>query len=74
MSIATAINDLSGRIQDAYDSVEEMGGTIPQTKNSYNLPTAIESIPQGGNPAYGIDGVGLFGEVQNGALIAPSES
>lgn len=48
MSIATAITDLQGRIEDAYDSIEDMGGTIPATKNSYNLTTAIESIPQGG--------------------------
>ena len=48
MSIATAITDLQGRIEDAYDSIEDMGGTVPATLNSYNLPTAIESIPQGG--------------------------
>lgn len=49
MSIATAITDLQGRIENAYGTIEEMGGTSPSTKNSYNLPAAIQTIPQGGD-------------------------
>lgn len=47
MSIATAIEDLSGRIQSAYDAVSAMGGEMPQTKDTYHLSAAIESIPAG---------------------------
>lgn len=47
MSIARAITDLQDRVEDAYDSIEDMGGTVPQTKDTYHLPTAIESIPLG---------------------------
>lgn len=31
-------------LQNAYDAVEEMGGTLPTTKNWDNLPAAIDSI------------------------------
>ena len=50
-----------------------MGGTIPATKNSYNLPTAIESIPTGSQPAYGIDGVGVVGAIVNGSIAITTE-
>lgn len=47
MSIARAIEDLEARVTLAYDAVESKGGTLPQTKNTYNLPTAISSIQTG---------------------------
>lgn len=46
MSIATAITNLQGRVESAYDKIEEMGGTLPQVLNTTNLPNAIDSIPQ----------------------------
>lgn len=73
MSIATAITDLSGRIQDAYTALSAKGATMPATKDSYHLSTAIESIPTGSPRIYNIDGVGMFGQVVNGQLVAPSE-
>lgn len=73
MSIATAITDLSGRIQDAFDAISAMGGTMPATKDSYHLSTAIESIPTGGTPTYGIDGLGIFGQLSNGQMVVPTE-
>lgn len=51
MSIATAITNLQGRVESAYDKIEERGGTLPQVLNTANLPDAIDSIPQGGGSA-----------------------
>lgn len=48
MSIATAITNLQGRVESAYDKIEERGGTLPQVLNTANLPDAIDSIPSGG--------------------------
>ena len=48
MTIADEITALSGRIQAAYVAAEEMGATIPATKDTANLSATIESIPQGG--------------------------
>lgn len=48
MSIATAITDLQGRIEDAYTALQAKGATIPATKNTYNLPTTIGTITSGG--------------------------
>ena len=42
------IADMNSDIADAYDAVEGKGGTLPQEQTSANLPTAIESIPSGG--------------------------
>lgn len=47
MSIATAITNLQGRVESAYDKIEEKGGALPQVLNTANLPDAIDSIPQG---------------------------
>ncbi len=69
MSIATAIEDLSGRIQGAYDAISAMGGTMPQVKDTYHLSAAIESIPTG-DEMYGISSAAQFlGVIQpNGTL------
>lgn len=48
MSIATAINDLSGRIQDAYTALEAKGATMPVEKDTWHLSTTIDTIPAGG--------------------------
>ena len=47
MSIASAITNAQGKVANAYTAVSGMGGTLPQTQNLSNLPTAIESIPNG---------------------------
>ena len=66
MSIATAIDDLKDRIEDAYDALEAKGATIPATKNTYNLPNTIGTIP---SSKYGVPIDGLLGDVnQNGVL------
>lgn len=70
MSIATAINDLSGRIEDAYTVLEGKGATIPASKDTYHLSAAIDSIETGNPPMYGIDSAEQFlGANLNGLLI-----
>ena len=48
MSIATELEALNTNIKNAYNAIDTKGGTIPQNKNMVNLPTAINSIPEGG--------------------------
>lgn len=48
MSIATELQNLNDNILDAYDAVQDKGGTVPANKNMVNLPTAIDSIPAPG--------------------------
>ncbi len=47
MSIATELQNYNTYLTNAYDKVEDKGGTIPQNKNLQNLTNAIDSI-QGG--------------------------
>lgn len=44
MSIADKLNNMVDELQDAYNAIEEMGGTLPAEKNYKNLKVAIESI------------------------------
>ncbi len=48
MSIASEITRIKDNISNAYTKLEEKGATIPQDKNSNNLPSTIESITGGG--------------------------
>ena len=48
MSIATALTDLSGRIQDAYTALSAKGATMPSVKNSANLSATIDTLGSGG--------------------------
>lgn len=45
MSIETAFERVSDKIEESYDAVGEKGGTIPSVKKIANLPTAIRTIP-----------------------------
>lgn len=59
-TIKQAIENLKGRIADAYTEVVNKGGTLPATQDSTNLPAAIGSIPSGGGSYTGhIDETGL---------------
>lgn len=49
MSVASKIEQLETDITNAYASINTMGGTIPEHKNTNNLSSAIESIPSGGS-------------------------
>jgi len=46
MTIASQIQDYADGLEDAYDAVSDMSGTIPQDRNMDNLDTAIRTIPQ----------------------------
>ena len=48
MSIASEISRINTNIASAYTAVSNKGGTLPQTQNSANLATAIDSITTGG--------------------------
>lgn len=48
MSISGHLRKMISDLQDSYEKVEEKGGTIPEHKNTNNLPPAIESISGGG--------------------------
>lgn len=56
MSIATAIQNAQIRVANAYTAVSGKGGTLPDTQNLTNLPTAINSI----NTSYNIPVGGLI--------------
>ena len=66
MSIATAITDLSGRIQAAYDALSAKGAEMPETRDSYHLSATIDSIPAGG----GSNGYTLT-MIDNNTTISP---
>ena len=44
-SLTEQLSTLIADISDSYSGIEEMGGTLPQQKNTNNLPEAIGSIP-----------------------------
>ena len=74
MSIATAITNLQGRVEDAYTALAAKGATIPATKNTTNLPSTIATIPSGGTSVYGISSITqLAGKVVNGNLQISGE-
>lgn len=52
MSIQSEIERIQSNISAAYDAVEEKGGSLPEGKNSDNLPNAIAGIPTGGGKEY----------------------
>ena len=44
MSIASAINNLKDRVENAYDALEERGAVIPNEKTTANLPDVIRTL------------------------------
>ena len=51
MSVADKITQLINDISSSYQKIESKGGTIPTSKNTTNLPNAIDSIPSGSGEA-----------------------
>lgn len=45
MSIASELNNYRDGLEDAYDAVQDMSGTIPTDRNMNNLDAAIRTIP-----------------------------
>lgn len=74
-NIADAITAAQGRVADCYTAISNKGGTLPQTQNLANMPTAIGSIPTGGGSTkYGATVDNFLGNVDaNGVLQIPSQ-
>ena len=51
MSVNSEIQRISSAVADAYDAVDDMGGTLPSSQVVANLADAIKTIPQGGGSA-----------------------
>ena len=47
MSVQTQIDRIKGNVTDAFNAVSNKGGTVPASKISGNLKSAIDSIPTG---------------------------
>ena len=52
MTIASQLQDYADGLEDAYDAVNDMQGTIPQDRNMDNLDAAIRTIPQSQGATY----------------------
>ena len=59
MSVNTEITRINNNIAAAYTMLESMGATMPQDRNSANLPSTIRTVPQGAvsQPIYGVSGL-----------------
>lgn len=57
MSVASEITRINNNIASAYTAVSNKGGTLPQTQNSANLATAINSISGGGGSIQVVNGL-----------------
>lgn len=75
MSISSAITQAQQRVANAYTAINNKGGTLPQTQNLANMPTAIGSIPtSSGSSKYGATVDNFLGNVDaNGVLQIPSQ-
>lgn len=72
MSIATAIQNAQQKVAAAYTAVSSKGGTLPQTQDLSNLPTAINSISGGSTTKYGATVDTFLGHTdENGILYEP---
>lgn len=49
MSIQSEITRINNNISSAYSAIDAKGGTLPQTQNSANLASSIQSISGGGS-------------------------
>lgn len=54
MSVNSEIQRISSAVADAYDAVDDMGGTLPSSQVVANLADAIKTIPQGGGSAISV--------------------
>lgn len=76
MSIASQLTALEGNIEDAYDMVQQRGGTMPARKNMENLDDAIATIPSATTytAGTGIDITNNTISVDDSGLKAPTVS
>lgn len=67
MSISSAITQAQQRVANAYTAINNKGGTLPQTQNLANMPTAISSIPSD-KIKYGASIDNFLGNTSGGTL------
>ena len=73
MSVATQIERIKTNIANAYASAEAKGATIPDVKNSENLPATINSISSGSSSSFlGISLNDALGIINGGSLVKPT--
>lgn len=71
-NIADAITAAQGRVADCYTAISNKGGTLPQTQNLANMPTAIGSIS---TSKYGVSIENMLGSVDSdGVLQLPTNT
>lgn len=46
MSIQSEIDRINENVSESYDAIEGVGGTLPETQDTNNLPASILSINQ----------------------------
>lgn len=51
MAVVDTLQELATDLTNAYDSIDNKGGTLPSDKNTNNLATAIDSIQTGITPS-----------------------
>lgn len=78
MSIETELIAAKGYIEDCYDAVEDLQGTVPQNKNLSNLPAAINTISQSqtivqGIPTYQIQNDGTAVDIGTTSYVVPDD-
>lgn len=73
MSIATAIQNAQQKVAAAYTAVSSKGGTLPQTQDLSNLPTAINSI-SGGGSKFGASIDSFLGNVDSSGILYPANT
>lgn len=74
MSVSEQITRIKTNIASAYTAAESKGATLPETKDSANLATTIESI-SGGAPEkkFGLDINNFIGNVDSSGTLNASE-
>ena len=70
MTIASEITRINNNIAAAYTACNNKGATMPQTQNSANLATAINSIPSGSTPV--IESLSVMPTTSAQTITAPS--
>ena len=71
MSIQSQIDRINTNIANAYDAVDTMGGTLPVTQNSANLPDAIATIV---SPYISVDYIEGTGTQYIDTVITPNDN
>lgn len=70
MSVADQINRIKTNIANTYTAAQAKGATIPQTQNSDNLATCIQSITTGGGTQFGLAISDVLGTADSSGAVS----